>query len=523
MKSSLLLNHLFLAPRRILFVAGLFFFLPLFLFAQKQPSFVTDSLDKYIIREISTQQIPGLAIAIVKDGKVVMSKGYGVTETGKTQTVNDSTLFQIASCSKAFTATSLALLDQQHKLSLDDTVLKWMPGFKLYDDYTTHHVTIRDLLCHRIGLQTFQGDFVNWNSNLTRQEIIARMAIEKPVFGFRAKFGYCNAAFLTAGEIIPIVTGQSWDAFVKATFFDPLQMTRTSTTHAVISTDKNACKSHTIYQGKLISFNQDKVDNLGPAGSINSCVKDLSHWMLMQLDSGRYNGKEIVPFSVLKETRMPQTLIDSPSNAATHFTTYCLGWFSYDYYGKQVFYHTGGTDGFLSVVCVIPELNLGITILVNSDHCSLYNDLRKQIIDAYMNLPYKNYALVSDNRSNTYAMRESAGLKELQDSAAMKISLPVAIENFKGMYYNPVYGKMMISTDDGKLAATFEHHPAMFGKLEYIGNNRLLCTFNSSMWGIDIFPFVIKDGKVESITVNVNPNVDMMPYVFTKRAAFSPQ
>jgi CubicO group peptidase (beta-lactamase class C family) len=482
-------------------------------FSQRQPAFITDSLDKYIAREMAAQNLPGLAIAIVKDGNIIVSKGYGVTETGKSQMVNDSTLFQIASCSKAFTATSLALLSFQKKLSLDDTVKKWMPGFHLYNDYATKEVTIRDLLCHRIGMQTFQGDFLNWNSNLTRAQIIGAMATEKQVYGMRAKFGYCNAAYLTAGEIIPVVTGQSWDTFVKATFFDPLQMTRTSTTHDAIANDKNACKPHTYYQGKLLSFNADNVDNLGPAASINSCAKDLSHWLLMQLDSGRFMKKQIVPFPVLKETRKPQTILDNRS-ATSHFTMYCLGWFSYDYNGKQVFYHDGGADGFLSTVCFIPELNLGITILVNSDNCTLYGDLRKQVIDAYMQLPYQNYSAVSVARSKKAMKEDEKYIKTLQDSAALKLPLPVAMKAFTGVYINSVYGKMNITTDGGKIAATFEHHPAMLGKLEYIGNNRFLCTFNTSMWGINVAPFVIKDGWVESITINVNPSVDMMPYTF---------
>ena len=482
-------------------------------FAQTQPAFVTDSLDKYILREMALQNLPGLAIAIVKDGKVIVSKGYGVTEVGKTQTVNDSTLFQIASCSKAFTATSLALLAQQKKLSLDDSVRKFIPGFRLYSDFATHEVTIRDLLCHRIGLQTFEGDFLNWDSNLSRQEIIGMMAKEKPVFGFRAHFGYCNAAFLTAGEIIPVVTGQSWDAFVKATFFDPLQMTHTSTTYAAITSDKNACKPHTWWEGKETAIPYDNIDNLGPAGGINSCVKDLSHWLIMQLDSGRFSGKQIVPFSVLKETRKPQTIIDNRS-VTSHFSTYCLGWFSSDYAGKQLFYHDGGADGFLSTVCFVPELNLGITVLINADNSSLMDDLRKQIIDAYLNLPYKNYSTVSIGFATKGKMADEKQIKVWQDSVALKTPLPLPATAFAGTYTNPIYGKMMINTADGKLAATFEHHPMMFGKLEYLGNNRFLCSFNSPMWGINIATFVIKDGKVQSITINVNPSVDMMPYEF---------
>lgn len=499
----------------------LFLFLllfPLVLPAQQQPAFVTDSLDTYITREMAAWNLPGLAIAIVKDGKAIVSKGYGVTEIGKDQKVNDETLFQVASCSKAFTATSLALLAQQKKLSLDDTVTKWMPGFKLYDPLASQQVTVRDLLCHRIGLQTFQGDFANWDSNLSRKQIIGLMAKQKPVNGFRAQFGYCNAAYLTAGEIIPIVTGQSWDAFVKATFFDPLDMKRSSTTYASIKSDANACKPHSKWEGKEIVLPYDNIDNLGPAASVNSCVKDFSHWLLMQLDSGRFNGKEVVPFSVLQETRKPQTIMPGTSSLfpGMHFQAYGLGWYMADFYGKKVIWHNGGAGGFLSTTCFVPELNLGIVVFTNSDNNAMYNALRYQILDAYLGLPYRNYSAIY---RASFLKNEAKADKEVFDwknNVAKNPGLPVPAKSFMGMYENPVYGKMNITVQEGKIGATFEHHPSMFAKLEYMGDSTFLCTFNSPLWGISKAPFVIKNGEVESITISVSDNVDMMPYLFRK-------
>ena len=230
----------------------------------------------------------------------------------------------------------------------------------------------------------------------------------------------------------------------------------------------------------------------------------------------------LFPFPVLRETRKPQTILDNRSTTS-HFTTYCLGWFSYDYNGKQIFYHDGGADGFLSTVCFIPELNLGITVLVNSDNCTLYGDLRKQIIDAYMNVAYQNYSAISVARSSRNMAIDATQTKMLQDSAALKIPLAVPSSSFNGTYSNPIYGNMMITSDGAKMAATFEHHPAMLGKLEYIGNNRFLCTFNTSMWGINIATFVLNGRQVESITINVNPSVDMMPYVFKKLPSPAPR
>jgi CubicO group peptidase (beta-lactamase class C family) len=501
--------------RKLLF---LLFLLPFALPAQQQPAFITDSLDTYISREMAGWNLPGLAIAIVKDGKVVVSKGYGVTEIGTDKKVNDETLFQVASCSKAFTATSLALLAQQKKLSLEDTVTRYIPFFKLYDPLATKQTTIRDLLCHRLGLQTFQGDFLNWDSNLSRKQVIEQLAREKPVYGFRAQYGYCNAAFLTAGEIIPVVTGQSWDAFIKSTFFDPLEMKRSSTTYAAIKSDANAARPHSKWEGKEIVIPYDNIDNLGPAGSVNSCVKDFSHWLLMQLDSGRFNGKQVVPFSVLQETRRPNMII--PGTPALfpgmHFQTYGLGWYMADFYGKKVIWHNGGAGGFLSTTFFVPELNLGGVVFTNSDNNNLYNALRYQILDAYLGLPYRNYSAIYRGifaKNDAKADQEIAGWKYL---ASKNPALPAAAKNFAGVYENPVYGKMMVTVDGNKIGASFEHHPMMFAKLEFIGDSAFLCTFNSPLWGITKAPFVLKDGKVQSITISVSDNVDMLPYLFRK-------
>jgi CubicO group peptidase (beta-lactamase class C family) len=219
-----------------------------------QPAFIKDSLEAYINREMARWQVPGLAIAIVKDGKIILSKGYGVKQAGKPAKVDEYSLFQIASNSKAFTGTSIALLNYQKRLMLDEKVTKYMPDFKLFEETSTSLCTVRDLLCHRIGLMTFQGDFLNWGSNLTRNEIIEHLALTKPVHPFRYKYGYCNAAFITAGELIKNVTDTSWDDYIKYHFFEPLAMKHTSSTYNELMTDENACIPHTLVNGKIVKM-----------------------------------------------------------------------------------------------------------------------------------------------------------------------------------------------------------------------------------------------------------------------------
>jgi len=260
----------------------------------QQPAFITDSLDIYANREMKAWDVPGMAVTIVKDGKVVVSKGYGVRKAGTKDPVNEETLFQIASNSKAFTATALAILDFEKNLSLDDTVRRWIPGFRMNDPYVSAHVTIRDMLCNRVGLSTFQGDMLHWNTKLSREELINHQWLHQPQFGFRAKYGYYNMGFVIAGDIIKHASGLTWEQFVEQRFLKPLQMTRTSVSVKGIRDDKNAAAPHSRWEGKQVVIPYDDIDNIGPAASINSCVKDLAKWLQCQLDSGKYNGQQVV-------------------------------------------------------------------------------------------------------------------------------------------------------------------------------------------------------------------------------------
>src|ERR1051326_1012490 len=520
-------NNSITAPK---FIACLpYTFIPLFLLfllptlLHAQPSFIKDSLDTYVNREIKKWNIPGVAVAIVKDGKIVVCKGYGVRDASAPlvpkNKVDENTLFQIASNTKAFTGTSLALLAYQKRLSLDDKVSQWMPDFKLYDPLASDEVMVRDLLCHRLGFETFQSDMLNWGCDLKRKEIISNLRNVKPVYSFRSHYGYCNAAFLTAGELIPLVTDTSWDDFLKYHFFKPLNMTRTSTQWEKINSDANACKPYTLQFGQLAEMPYVNVDNLGPAASINSCVNDLSHWLLMQLDSGWYNNKQILPFEVLQMTRAPQTITGNPSNKlfpSKHFQTYGLGWFMEDYNGKKIISHDGGANGFVTTVCFIPEMDLGIVVLTNTDANYFYGALRQQIIDAYMNLPYRNYSDLYCRGEKYNEKKQDEEIKEWM-AIASNSKPDLKPEAFAGEYSNPVYGDMKLTVENGKLYMYLSHHHNLRGELQYMGNNTFVCTYSDPEYGVKKFPFKAENGKVISITVSVNDFIDFMPYEFVKK------
>ena len=513
-------------------LVSLFIFHYQYLIGFAQPAFVKDSLDKYIEREMKRWNIPGTAVAIVKDGKVIASKGYGIREVGKTDKVDENTLFQIASNSKAFTATSIALLDYQKRLSLDDKVTKWLPYFKLNDELASREVTVKDLLCHRIGFQTFQSDLLNGNCNLTRKELIMNMQNVKPVYSFRSHFGYCNAAFLAAGEIIPSVTDTSWDDFLKYHFFLPLKMNHTSSTYKTIVADNNACKPYTLVDNKLVLLPYANVDNLGPAASINSCVKDLANWLLMQLDSGRFEGKRIIPFEALRMTRASNTIVsDMNPRMGSNFQNYGLGWFLLDYNGKKIIRHDGGADGFVTTTCFIPELNLGITVLTNTDANAFYSSLRTQIIDAYMELPYQNQSARIFKAVEGNNKLDNAEINKMREIVAKNPKAELKSEDYAGTYKNSVYGEITINSElremkQGNLHARFitgntlqikfSHHPLLEGILQPMGENDFLCTYSIATYGVKKINFKVESGKVKSVIIRVNDFVHMMEYEFVK-------
>jgi CubicO group peptidase (beta-lactamase class C family) len=234
----------------------LFLLLSASLIAQdtKLPVFITDSLENYITQGIKDWEIPGLSIAIVKNDKVILAKGYGVTRVGGSEPVNENTLFMIGSNTKAFTATALSILNESGKLSLEDKVQRWMPSFSLKDSLATKEVVIADLLSHRLGFESYQGDFTYWSSNLTRDQVIHKMSLITPAYGFRTKWGYCNAAFVTAGELVPRIIGKSWEETIRDSILIPLRMNRTRMLSEELKGIKNIAYPHTLANKRYQKF-----------------------------------------------------------------------------------------------------------------------------------------------------------------------------------------------------------------------------------------------------------------------------
>ncbi|HVW16489.1 MAG TPA: serine hydrolase [Mucilaginibacter sp.] len=481
--------------------------------------FISDSLDTYINRAMTNWRIPGLAICIVKDDKIVKIKGYGIKELGLNNKVDENTLFMIGSNTKAFTATSLAMLQAQGKLSLDDKVTKYLPQWKLEDPCATQLAIIRDLLCHRIGFRTFQGDFTFYNTNLTRDEVMEKMSHVKAAYPFRTKWGYTNSAFLTAGQIIPVVTSKPWEVFVKDNIFAPLGMSNSIALTADVTKSLNRTAPHTLVNGQLTAIPYCQIDGLAPAGAISSSVSDMSKWVMALLDNGKVGQRQVIPTAAAEAIRQPQDLVGTSNhlNGETDFVTYGLGLEIEDYHNHRIVMHTGGVNGYLSSVTMVPKEHLGIIILTNTDTNDLFEALKWDILDAYFKLPFSNY---SDKYLSLFKSQQEADNgkdKKLRDTVAMNIPTALPLSAYTGKYSNDLYGNMTVTPGAGnELEMRFEHHTKMYVRLQPLGGNRFYATFSDPTLGKAIFPFTVQNGKVTGVRIKVADFVEYDPYDFKK-------
>jgi CubicO group peptidase (beta-lactamase class C family) len=481
--------------------------------------FIKDSLDYYINRAMTNWRIPGAAVCIVKDNKIILMNGYGIKELGLNGKVDINTLFMIGSNTKAFTATALAMLQTQNKLSLDDKVTKYLPKFKLDDKLAGEQAIIRDLLCHRLGFRTFQGDFTFYNTNLTRDEIIERLGRMKETYPFRTKWGYTNAAFVTAGQIIPVVTGKPWEVFLRENIFAPLGMTNTLALSADMPKSLNRTVPHTLIDGRLSAIPYAQIDGLAPAGAISSSVSDMSKWVMALLNDGKVGQRQVIPLAAIRATREAQDIVGSIHHldGENNYELYGLGWFIQDYAGHRIVMHDGGVNGYLTSVTLVPEEHLGIIVLTNTDQNEFFDALRWEIMDAYFKMPYRNYSDRYLDGFKASAGKEDEADKRMRDTVALNHPTALPLTAYLGKYVNDLYGSLtIIQGETNDLEIRFEHHPRMYAHLQALGGNRFYVTFSDPVLGKTIFPFSVQNGKVTGVRVKVANFVEYNPYEFRK-------
>jgi CubicO group peptidase (beta-lactamase class C family) len=424
------------------------------------PSLAQDhfaGFDKYVGEAMEKWQVPGLAIAIVKDGEIVFARGYGNRQLGRDLPVTPDTEFPIASCTKTFTACCIAMLVDEGKLSWDDPVRKHLPDFKVADPYVTEHVTIRDLLCHRTGL--VRGDLLGMSGGFTHEEMLNQVQFLPQARPFRTKVTYNNLMFTVLGEIVEKKSGMSWQEFVAKRLFEPLEMKSTTTDRASIAAGRLAAR-HRIYDGELAPLRTPNSDKMAPAGAIHSTASDMARWLSFHLQEGDHNGKQLVSQGAMREMHALQQSI--PVKRKADATVYDarlvgtgLGWYVRDYGGRKVIQHGGawGAD-----MAIVPEENLGVVVLSNRDWNGLVWMLIYDVIDAYTLGPeqawsqgnkWDHFLRLGGPAAMGRDLKEQRAELEKSRKAGTEPSLPLA--EYAGSYRSKLYSNLTLTVVDCRL------------------------------------------------------------------------
>lgn len=421
-----------------------------------------DGFDEAILKAIKLHAVPGLGVAIVKDGKVVLAKGYGVREKGKTDAVTADTLFAIGSVSKSFTAALAATYVNDDKLKWSARIQDLLPTFDMKDPYLTREVRLRDCLSHRVGLD--RHDMVWYGSSFDRQQILAKLPQMKPSFDFRTNFVYNNILYAAAGEAVAKVAGKSWDDAVAERLFKPLDMKGANTSISKLPKTGDVATPHERKKGVPSGVPWLNADAIGPAGSINASAADMAKYVQFQLARGKAGDKRIVKADVFAEMHKPQMLVPKGAGLGALFnddaksSSYGLGWFISDYAGHTFLEHGGNVDGMTAQVGFIPDEKLGVVFLANLGQSALPAALMFDTFDRFLGRPVSNDRV--DGTSLLMWMAAAgtqvAGVK-FDDSKRQKDAKPpVALSNFDGKYEDSLYAPVEIKTVDGnqKLAWT---------------------------------------------------------------------
>lgn len=431
------------------------------------------TIDSLVARVLKTFDVPGIAVGIVKDNQLVLAKGYGVRSLKSGQKVDAHTLFGIASNSKAFTVAALGILVDEGKLTWDDKVTDYIPEFRLYNPYVTEEFTIRDLLTHRSGLGLGAGDLMFWpdSNNFSKKDIIHNLRYLKQVSGFRTKYDYDNLMYIVAGELIERVSGSSWENFIDNRILQPLGMTETAPSFSRVKDKSNVIDPHAPVNGKVQAIRRDWGEVANSAGGIYSNITDMSKWIMMQMNDGKYGeGKKIFSEQVHAEMWTPQTIIPvrgaTPYN--THFTAYGLGWHLSDVKGYLQCMHTGGLAGIVTQVTLLPELKLGIIVFTNQQQGAAFNAVSSAIKDMYLGI--KGVDRVKQNHDRVVRNEEEAKQitgKLWADIEAQQKKNTTRPNNtlFTGTYTDKWFGDIVVAEKGGHLWFTTKRSYLLSGEM----------------------------------------------------------
>ncbi|MBC7894143.1 MAG: serine hydrolase [Cytophagaceae bacterium] len=491
-----------------LFAGAIVFALAAQLNAQARPDL--RAFDAYVAQGVKTWEVPGLAIAIVKDDSVVFARGYGVRKLGSQDPVDAHTLFAIGSTTKAMTALSMLMLAEDGKVRLSDPVVRHLPTLQLYDPVMTREMTLRDILTHHTGLG---GADLLWSGgDYAVDEVIRRMRFLKPVGSFRSVYNYQNVQYAMAGEVIRAASGTPWADFITRRIFEPLGMRETVPLLSGTRGRPNVAVPHMRLNDTIQAIENRAVDPVAAAGSVWSSVTDMATWMRFVLDSGRVGGKRLVSPASFTDWLSPQVVVPLRSFYPTarltraHQVNYGLGWFLQHYNGLSMAMHTGSIDGMIAIIGLVPDQRLGVYVLANLDHAELRHALMYRAVDLFTGGATRDWSTeFKALYEGLAAQGRAAEAREKQARVAgTRPSLDLA--RYAGTYVDSMYGTVQVTRAGGKLRAHFGK--GFTGPLEHWHYDTFVATWDDRRVGTSPLTFVLgPDGAVSRVEVSVGETV----------------
>ena len=483
------------------------------------PALAQASLDAVVEQCRKAFQVPGIAVAVVKDGKVVTAKGYGVRKIGDPAPVTPRTRFGIASNTKVFTAAALAMLVDEGKLAWDDRVVDRLPGFQMSDPYVTREMRIQDLLCHRSGLALGAGDLMFFPpSNLTEEDILYRLRFVPLDTSFRSAYAYDNILYNVAGAVIKQAGGKPWPEVMRERFFRPLGMRDSLTSIRELRAGEDGVTPHAMAGGKLVAIPHQPMDNNAPAGAIVSSVEDLAKWVQLLLDEGDLgDGKRLLSARQVAILQRPLTLLpvgakEGPlKEGRPTMAAYAMGLEVQDYRGQRMVWHTGGLAGMLSRVTLLPEQKLAVIVLTNAESGEAFQAITNTVLDHYLAAPPKDWvaAYQEARRLKQAKVDQALAAHATTREAASRPSLPLA--KYAGRYRDPWYGDVFLELKGDDLQIRFSHTLSLEAPLEHWQQDTFVARWPDRSMDADAFvTFALNpDGSVARIAMQpVSPSTD---------------
>ena len=477
---------------------------------KKTPEAYLKGIDKFITERMEEWNVPGMAISVVQEGRLVYSNGFGFRDIERNLPVTPQTLFAIGSCTKAFTAATMGILVDEGKLEWDKPVKEYLPTFKLKDTFAAERMTPRDLVCHRSGLP--RHDATWYNSSATRKELFDRLQHLEPSEDFRTVYQYQNLMFMTAGYLVGQITGTSWERFVRNRIFMPLGMSNSNLSVKDSKKAKDFALPYMEKDDKLIEIPFRNIDTVGPAGSINSSVMDMANWVLLNLNKGKIGDQQIISEASINEIHSPQ-MISSKSYTynESFYSMYGMGWGVTAYRGNLRLSHGGGIDGFTAQVVLMPRDNIGMVILTNRSGTPLPSIISNNVIDRLLGLDQVDWNSRIKKQAEEGEERAEKARKEKDKDRKPNTEPSHPLEEYAGDYQHPGYGVISIMKKGDQLNAVYNSMPYSGKHYHYD-----VFEFNYEMYDISFKASFLTDlkGNIGSLSTQLEDAVE--PVIFSK-------